>query len=155
MMTTASSRESAIELVPAMMVALLQHQGDLPDLPAQYAVDPSVFGFRKPTLAEGAALTWLCCWPGPATEGFASRKPSGIAGYQDRYDFNSASDVRDLCYLAGSRRAVVELVRTIQRQARVEGRRLIGSTDCRNRELAALLVAMGATATRIIFEDRN
>lgn len=152
-MTTAAVT-STIERVPPMMVALLEQAGDLPSIPAEVQPDPSVRGFRLPSLTEGAALTWLLAWRGPRTEGFAIRPPSGVLGYEDRYDFHSASDVRVLTYLAGSPRAVIDLIRAVQRMSRADGRRLIGAVDNRTQPLASVLKHMGFTPTRTVFEDR-
>lgn len=154
MMVTAS-RVSTIEQVPARMIALLAQVGDLPAMPDAYAVQEGGRGFRMPLIEEGAALTWVLAWDGPRTDGFASRKPSGVLGYEDRYDFHIASDVRAVCYLAGSRRAVVDLLRSVQRESRAAGRRLVGAIDLHNQPLARVLKALGATATRTVFEDRG
>lgn len=137
-----------------MLVALLEKAGDLPALPEEYAVNQELAGFRRPTLTEGARLTWLLAWHGPRTEGFAVAKPSGILGYQDEYDFHTASDVRVVTYLAGAPRAVVDLLRFCQRESRAVGRRLIGSIDTHNKSLAGLLSHLGYTVTRTVFEDR-
>lgn len=147
-----ASRVSAIERVPPMMVALLEKAGDLPALPSEYEVNQDLLGFRSPGMEEGAALTWLLAWHGPKLDGFAFKQPSGVLGYEDRYDFHTASDVRYVAYLAGHRRAVVDLLRHCLRECRAEGRRLIGTIDVHNKPLAALLVRMGATATRTVFE---
>jgi hypothetical protein len=154
MMVTAS-RVSTIERVPAMMIALLEQAGDLPTMPDAYAVQEGGRGFRRPRIEDGAALTWVLAWDGPRTDGFAFRKPSGILGYEDRYDFHIASDVRAVCYLAGQRRAVVDLLRSVQRESRAANRRLVGAIDLHNQPLAHVLERLGATATRTIFEDRG
>jgi hypothetical protein len=146
---------STIERVPPMMIALLEKSGDLPALPGAFAPNRELRGFRYPTLDEGAALTWLIAWHGPRTDGFAFRKPSGVMGYQDCYDFHTASDVRAVAYLAGSRRAVVDLLRYCQRESRAEGRRLVGTIDNHNQPLARTLTKLGAMATRLVFEDRG
>jgi hypothetical protein len=150
----AASRVSTIEKVPPMMIALLEKAGDLPAMPDEYAVNQKLVGFRHPTLNEGAALTWLLAWHGPRTNGFAFAKPSGILGYQDTYDFHTASDVRAVCYLAGRPRAVVDLLRHCQRECRLHARRLMGSIDCHNAAMARALSRLGAVATRTVFEDR-
>lgn len=153
-MTASQASRIVIEQVPAMMVALLEQAGDLPPVPEAFAVDRGLFGFREPSLDDGNRLAWLVAWHGPRTEGFAFRAPSGVLGYEDLYDFHTASDVRVVSYLAGSPRAVIELVRSIQRMARADGRRLMGSIDLSNEPLAAVLWKMGFTRTRVVYEDR-
>jgi hypothetical protein len=147
-----ASRVSTIERVPAMMIALLEQAGDLPHMPEAYAVNVGP-GFRKPCFEDGNALTWLLAWDGPRSEGFANHKPSGVLGYEDRYDFHIASETRAVIYLAGTRRAVVDLLRTVKRESRDAGRRLIGAIDLHNQPLARVLQRLGATATRTVFED--
>lgn len=154
-MTASQTSRTVVEHVPAMMVALLEQAGDLPPVPERFAVDRGLLGFREPSLDDGNRLGWLIAWHGPRTEGFAFRKPAGILGYEDCYDFHSASDVRVVSYLAGSPRAVIELVRTIRRAARADGRRLIGSVDLPNEPLASVLDKMGFARTRVVFEDRE
>lgn len=149
------TRESTIEKVPPMMIALLEKGGDLPTMPTAYEVNHDLRGFRHPTLQEGADLVWILAWHGPRTEGFAFNKPCGVLGYQDCYDFHTASDVRAVAYLAGSRRAVVDLLRHCQRESRAAGRRLVGTIDVHNQPLARILNKLGATATRLVFEDRG
>lgn len=150
----AASRVSTIEEVPPMMVALLEKAGDLPALPDEFAVNQDLRGFRHPSLTEGAALTWLLAWHGPRTDGFGFSKPSGILGYQDLYDFHTASDVRAVAYLAGRPRAVVDLVRHCMRTSRDEQRRFMGGIDVTNERLAKFLRRIGMVATRTVFEDR-
>jgi len=153
-MMSASRVSSTIERVPPMMVALLEKAGDLPAMPDEFAPNHQLVGFRHPTLSEGAALTWLLAWHGPRTNGFAFAKPSGILGYQDCYDFHTASDVRAVSYLAGRPRAVVDLLRYCQREARAADRRLVGTIDLHNTAMARALRKLGAVATRTVFEDR-
>ena len=138
-----------------MMIALLEKAGDLPTMPDEFAVNQELVGFRHPTLNEGAALTWLLAWHGPRTNGFAMAKPYGILGYQDTYDFHTASDVRAVAYLAGRPRAIVDLLRHCQKECRTAGRRLIGSVDMHNLPMMRALGKLGATATRAVFEDRG
>lgn len=153
-MMAASRVTATIERVPPMMVAMLERAGDLPALPGEFAVNQELVGFRRPTIYEGAAHTWLLAWHGPRTDGFAMAKPAGILGYQDCYDFHTASDVRVVAYLAGRPRAVVDLLRFCQRESRSAGRRLVGSIDLDNQPLDRLLARMGFARTRVVFEDR-
>jgi len=151
----AASRVSTIETVPPMMIALLEKAGDLPALPDEFVVNQDLRGFRRPSLTDGAALTWLLAWHGPRTDGFAFAKPSGILGYSDCYDFHTASDVRAVAYLAGRPRAVVDLVQYCMRKSREEHRRFMGGIDVGNERLAKFLVRIGMVATRTVFEDRQ
>lgn len=154
MTASQASHSTVVEQVPAMMVALLEQAGDLPPVPGAFAVDRGLFGFREPTLDDGSRLTWLLAWHGPRTEGFAFRKPSGVLAFEDLYDFHTASDVRQVSYLAGSPRAVIELLRTIRRAARADGRRLMGAVDLHNGPLTSVLDKMGFARTRVVFEER-
>jgi hypothetical protein len=93
-------------------------------------------------------------WPGEKVDGMDFNRASGCAGFQDRYDFHRASDVREICYVSGSRRAVVNLVRWIQNDARENGRRCIGSLDSENAAMSGAIKAMGGKKTRVVvFED--
>jgi hypothetical protein len=139
----------AIERVTPSEVSLLEQTGHLPAMPAEYAVDRGLLGFRQPTIIEGAGITWLL-----ASRSGQPKKITGVLGFQDRYDFHSCSDIKEICYVNGSKRAVVELVRYCRDEARAEGRRLLGSIDCKNKPMAEILVRMGAAPTRITFEDR-
>jgi hypothetical protein len=144
-----ATRECTISEVSAQMIGYLEQTGRLPKLPPQCEVNRSVFGFRHPNYHDGARLRWLLAWPNPTL----SSQATGVLGYRDEYDFHTASDVRVVTYLAGRRRAVIDLLRKVARESRAEGRRLIGAVDCHNQSLARHIARdLGAIATRTVFE---
>ena len=100
------------------------------------------------------SVEWVALWDANGrvdADGF--RDAAGLLGYRDEYDFHSASDVRSILYLAGSRRAVVDLLRWVRADARSCGRRAIGSFDADNTALANVLRVIGDVQTRIVMED--
>ena len=151
-MIEAPAHARRIEKIPALLLCLLQDAGKLPAVPRTPRAD--VLGYRTPGLPEMMDLEWVAEWDNRGrvdAQGF--RPVNGIIGFRDGYDFHSASDVREICYLAGSRRAVVDLVGWIRASGHTESRRVIGSFDCDNTALAGVIEAMGGVRTRCVFED--
>lgn len=139
-----------IEVLPPLLVSLLHDAGKLPAVPR--LPDRSAFGFREPTFADMRVLSWAAQWEGHRVDEMGFRKVAGIAAFRDGYDFHTASDVREIVYLAGSPRAVVELVRWIRDRAMAENRRTIGSLDLSNMGLRKALGRIGSHETRIVVE---
>lgn len=140
-----------VEAVPAVLVSILADEGKLPLVPES---GPMRFGFRRPGMAELCALRWLVAWEGwRFTEQGALRPAHGVLGYEDRYDFRSSSDVRDICFLAGSRRAIADLLTRARVTAKEEGRRTIGSVRLDAVRLRRMLSRMGGEECRVVVED--
>jgi hypothetical protein len=147
-MVTAPHR--TIERVPALLVGLLNEVGKLPH------VDPPevLFGRRDPGIAEADAMTWLVMWEGHALDEHGFRRAVGVLAHRHTYDFHTASDVDEITYLAGTRRAVIELVRHVDAAAKFANRRLIGAIDVGNVAMASVLEALGYKRTRYVYEAR-
>lgn len=145
-MLVASGR--SIERVPCLFIGLLADSGKL-TLPSPPM--PGARGFREPSVADIAALTWLVQWEGPKMDGHGVRPVAGAVAYIDRYDFHTASDVRSIEFLTGTPRAVRDLVEHL----RDGDRRLVGLVDESNVGLKRLLCRMGAKPTRMLIEDQR
>lgn len=146
------SGRSFIEQVPPLLVCLLQDAGKLPASPT--LPKPDVFGYRVPGLAEMLDLKWVAKWDQRGrVDSMGFRDCDGLAAYRDTFDFHTASDVREFVYLAGSRRASIELIRWMRRDAQLAGRRLIGTFDAENEKLRRFLERSGCQCTRVVYED--
>lgn len=116
-------------------------------------VSPGQFGFRFPTLADMMELRWAVEWDETtAADTYGARAANGVLGFRDHYDFHSASDVREIAYVAGSARAIVRLFRWAKCDAALLTRRIIGSFDSENKEMKRLVERLGAVSTRAVFE---
>lgn len=149
-MTVASPPARHIEEVPALLVQLLHDCGKLPTPPSP--VDRSVLGFRMPTLRDLNDYTWLCQWQGERVNERGFCNVAGIAAYRDTFDFHSASEVRECVSLIGSPRACFALVECMMGDARLCGRRFVGSFDADNVLLKRALERLGMRQTRITME---
>lgn len=143
----------SIERVPALFIGLLEEAGKLPALPGHIERLGRNVRRRNASLAEVAALTWLVAWDQPKinVQGFV--KPCGVAAYRDAFDYHTASDVRELIHVSGTARGVRDLVLFIRNEARKEKRRLMGSIDIENLEMAEALKLWDGVMTRVVFED--
>lgn len=146
-MVAAASRP--IEAVPAALVMLMAAAGKLPVL----ARPPKQFGFREPGLEETAALVWVFQWQGCRVDATGIRRPIGLCAYWDRYDFGSASDVREIVYLDGSKRSVFDIIRYLRVKTHDDGRRLVGGVVASNEKQLKTLLKLGVVVTRHVVED--
>jgi len=96
-------------------------------------------------IEELAALTWIIV--GPADH------PLGVAGFRDVYCYSRSADVRQVEHIAGSRRAVFELIGFLIADAAVIGRRCVGVMHEGNAKMAALLGRMGCRSDRVQWES--
>jgi len=128
-----------------LYVSQLFAEGKLPSAPPEVIAAARDPGHRDPTLAEFSALTWLLVGPVDA--------PYGVAGYRDVYCYSRSADVRQVEHIAGSRRAVVELVGFLIPDAAVSGRRCIGVMSDSNDKMAAMLLRMGCRSDRVQWES--
>lgn len=150
-MIATAARE--VELVPPGFVCLLEQAGLLPHLPEEVVALKQAGTRRAPTLDDVAALSWLLEWDGPKLEPGGFVRPAGVLAYRDGFDYPSGSDVREVVHVAGSRRAVINLLRYTLTESRACGRRLIGSVDSRNAPMIRVLTALSVSPTRTIWED--
>jgi hypothetical protein len=140
-MLAAVARRRIEHVSPAGM-ALLEANGQLPERHGRrLGRTPQ----RPARIDEVSAYAWLVEWDGATVAGFDA--------YEDRYDPHTSSDVRDIVCLNGSRRAAYNLLKHIVEDARLRGLRTMGAIDLDNVTLAAILTALGHTATRITYED--
>lgn len=139
-----------VEVVPALLVSLLHDAGKIPQPP--FPPDRSTFGFQAPGLSEMQAYSWVVQWKGARTDETGFRPVSGVAAYRDDYDFHTASRVREIVLLAGSKRASIDLLRWIRDEARLLGRRTIGSFDLTHTALRSAAAHLGARETRVVME---
>jgi hypothetical protein len=96
---------------------------------------------RPQTTAETAALSWSIVLEGDTIR--------GAIAYRDVFDHTTSSDVREVLYVAGSRRAVGELVDHI----RNAGRRVIGTIHLENKPMRRWLQRMNFKPIFVRFED--
>ncbi len=97
-------------------------------------------------IEELAALTWIIVGPVDA--------PRGAAGFRDVYCYSRSADVRQVEHIAGSRRAVYELLGFLAFDAALVGRRLVGVMHVSNDKMAAMLHRMGGRSERVQWESR-
>jgi hypothetical protein len=131
-----------IEPVPALLVVLLNDCGKLPPIPNLPRA--GVLGFREPRLDDMESASWVAAWDGSVIDPDGLRKVDGLASFRDYWDFHTASDVREICSIRGSRRAVVALVRYLRDDAEIHDRRLVGNVERHDCGLTKLLVRLGA-----------
>jgi hypothetical protein len=142
-------RHRIVEVVPALLVMMLKDMGKLPGVPTPPTGQH--FGFRSPMLPEMESVVWAATWGGKHLAANGSFNPvMGLAAYRDIYDFHTASDVRDVVYITGTPRAVVELMRTLEAQASELGRRLIGSFELDNDGMKRMMGRLGGRMTRML-----
>lgn len=150
-MTVASPPMRTIQEVPALLVMLLHDSGKLPSIPN--TPSGGVLGFRQPERADMEAVRWLAEWEGARVDERGFRKVSGLASFRDFYDHHTASDVREVCSLRGSRRAVVDLTRWMRDDAESRARRLVGAIERFDCGLAQVLARLGGKPmTRVLWE---
>jgi hypothetical protein len=139
--------------IPPLLVMLLKDLDRLPKIPNE--PDPTVFGYRFPSLAEMEAVTWIAEWESRQVDDQGRFiRPAGLAAYRDVYDYHTASDVREVVLVAGSRRAVVAMTRWMIASARASGRRLIGAAQHGEGgdSMVDIMESMGGRVTRVVVE---
>lgn len=134
------------QILPSTAAAIcwLHAEGSLPCLPGSLAWVGLAPHFRRPSLTEMECEQWHLCWQ--------FGRPIGVLATLDRYDYPSASDVSELIHVAGTRRAVIDLVRFAAENARARHRRIVGSVANGNETMRAVLLKLGARETRVVFE---
>lgn len=147
---TASARSRCIDVVPAILVMLLQSANKLPIVPQQ--PNRSAIGFRLAGLTEMERYTWVAQWCGDRVDQNGFRNVAGLSAFRDDYDFHTTSDVREIVHLVGSRRAVMMLMKWIIADANQKHRRVIGSFDKKNAALVNALLTFGGI-TRLVMEQ--
>jgi hypothetical protein len=140
-MMAAAPPTRTIEVIPALLVALLDGGGKLPPIPNE--PQPGALGFHKPDLNDMQSAKWLALWEGPLVDEGGFRKVAGLATFRDLYEWHTASSVRELCAIRGSRRAVVELTRWLRDDAASQNRRLVGAIERFDCGLAKLVMKLG------------
>lgn len=138
--TRATSRR--IETIPALLVVLLHDTNKLPPIPN--LPHAGVLGFREPRLEDMESFTWAAAWDGGVLDEDGFRKVAGLASFRDYYEHHTASDVREICSIRGSRRAVVALIKYLRDDAEFHDRRLVGNVERHDCGLTNLLVRLGA-----------
>jgi hypothetical protein len=97
---------------------------------------------------------WAVAWDSRGRTDYVGFRPlSGLIAFRDCYDEHTASDVRLLTFIAGSARAVRDLLLWGREDARRFKRRLMGSIDCDNEKLERIVLKLGGVKTRFVFED--
>ena len=143
-MTAILSRHSisrCVELIPPLLVMMLNDLGKLPAIPNLPL--PGKLGFRKPELADMESAKWLAAWGGPKVDKDGFRQVAGLACFRDYYEMHTSADVRELCAIRGTPRAVVELTRWLRDDAEMHERRLVGSIERHSLGLAQLMMKLG------------
>jgi hypothetical protein len=126
-----------------MLIALLAAEGRIPEPPADVMALSQRKRRRVPTAAEAGAYTWIVASDGDPENG----KILGVLAYRDTFDFHTATDVREVVYVAGP--ATPRIIRWLERDT---ARRIVGAIDLGNERMKRALVALGYTATRVVFE---
>lgn len=130
-----------IETIPALLVVLLHDTGKLPSIPNLPCA--GALGFRQPTLADLERFSYAAAWESSVLDEDGFRRVAGLATYRDYYEMHTSSDVRELCAIRGSRRAVVALIRYLRDDAAVHDRRLVGAIERFDLGLSNLVAKLG------------
>jgi hypothetical protein len=149
--TRAASRR--IEIIPALLVVLLNDTGKLPPIPN--LPHAGVLGFRQPGISDMESFTWTAAWESAALDEHGFRKVAGLAAHRDYYNLHDSSDVRELCSVRGSRRAVIGLIRFLRDDAEVNNRRLVGSIVTHDAALAKAVDRLGGSAIALTRWEYN
>ena len=146
-MLAAAPHTRTIEVIPALLVALLDGGGKLPPIPNE--PQPGALGFHKPDLNDMQSVKWLALWEGPCLDEDGFRKVAGLATFRDFYHWHSASSVREVCAIRGSRRAIVELLRWMHADAASNSRRMVGEIERFDCGLEKLISKLGWYPVRL------
>jgi hypothetical protein len=138
----AAPAELRIERVPSVVIGQLALSGRLAELAPEIRVFANRRYTRVPTLGEADAFVWM----------LATRNDweHSVLAYRDVFDWHTASDVREVCYVGGP--ATITLLKQLRRETPRE-RRLIGNIDIQNVRMVRALLALGYAPTRTLFED--
>lgn len=124
-----------IRFASAYAVGLLAAQGDLPRVPAAIAAMAERPNAVVPTRELAEKLTYLLAWEG--------ERVAGVASYHDRFCYHTMREVREITSIAGSRRAVIDLVAHIKADASALDRTTVGVIDESNLAMAGVLARFG------------
>ncbi|GAC1496081.1 MAG: hypothetical protein NVS1B2_15750 [Vulcanimicrobiaceae bacterium] len=130
-----------IEQVPLSAIALLYAADGLPALPPSVTALRDQSTGRPATVEELASLTWLLARHVAV--------PVGVAAYRDVYDWNTARDVRQLVHIAGSPRAIFDLLWYLRANTDLP---LLGDVDAANTMIEPFLALIGGKKTRCVWE---
>jgi hypothetical protein len=150
MLTATPPRVRTIEVVPPLLVALLNDAGKLPAIPNEPRA--GALGFRRPTLEDMKTVKWLACWDGSRTDKDGFRKVGGLATFRDVFDWHTSSEVRELLAIRGTPRSTVALVNWLVADGLEHDRRLVGAVQKNDVSLIHLLERLGGTITRRFME---
>lgn len=139
-----------IEVVPALLVMMLNDLGKLPSIPNEPR--GGLLGFRKPELADMESVRWVACWHGARTDRDGFRRVAGLASFRDVFDWHTSCEVRELLALRGSPRACVDLTRWLISDGIENGRRLVGNVQSNDLGLIHLMERLGGHITRRFME---
>jgi hypothetical protein len=149
-MMVAAPRARTVELIPALLVALLNDGGKLPPIPNEPR--PGVLGFRQPTLSDMQSVSWVAYWGSTKVDNNGFRRVGGLATFSDHYDWHESADVREILALRGSKRSCVELTRWIIADGMEHGIRTVGAPAKGDFPLIHLMERLGAVITRRFME---
>lgn len=155
MAATRISASRCIIEVPLGTIRTLDRIGALPRLPQEITNAQVSPHRREPTPDDMICLRWLLVIEGKDTgweSAFQIPRVVGVGAFWNRYDFHSGTDASEIIHLAGSRRAIRELVVRICEIAKADGRHVFGSIGGANIELRRMLRKLGHCATRVTFE---
>ena len=136
-----------ISHIPALLVMSLNDAGKVPQIP--HAPTAGGLGWRMPTLADMESVQWLASWSGPRVDSQGFRPLAGLASYKDYWRSHDASDVRELCSLRGSPRAVVELTKWLRDDAESHERKLVGYFEHLDLGLAQVMARLGGRPSNL------
>lgn len=143
-------RYRSINIVPALLVMMLNECGKLPPIPN--TPKSGGLGFRLPTLKDMEEYKWVAEWEGRQADDYGFRTPAGLAAFKDHYDMHTSSDVREVVSIRGTPRSIVNLMRWMRDDAMPDNRRVIGSMNTGDDKLQALMIRLKGTPTRVLME---
>lgn len=141
------TRHFYVERVPYALIVSLGQSRKLPKYPARLAALERIDLGRELTFEEGAALTWY------VARNLRDLTIVGLLCYRDVLNYATMYDGREVIGVAGTPRAIVELVRWVMADARKVGRRCFCATNLGNHAMQKLFERVGGLATRLVFED--
>ena len=122
------------------MVALLHRSGALPSLPPEVEALSGRTAGRDPRLEEIAGIRWQVV----LEDHGGPMRMVGILGTREIFHLHTSSDRIEIVHLAGTRRAIVDLLRFVREEAEVRGMgRPVGHVDVGNQKFVALAQKLG------------